>query len=219
MSKPGRRRLRPIAPARVIPAPTGLAIKTRLHLSGQDERVLRELGVLLDHLASTDLVRAQAGMDWNERKRELTRIVSARWAGSITRATNDLLALRRRNLVAEAASLRAAIKAITSRRGIALGSAKAYRGEIELAGKRTRLDILNSRLDRVEAVLSSGHYPITRGGRDLLIKRHNRGGRADPGPVAGAMERQATSDRGQWRSRQGRWQRDDQGWSRRQFGY
>ena len=61
---------------------------------------MRALGAHLTQLTNVDLVRALSGkVIWQERKQLLTANCSARWADTITRANNDLLALARRNLV------------------------------------------------------------------------------------------------------------------------
>ncbi|MGW2080290.1 IS200/IS605 family accessory protein TnpB-related protein, partial [Streptomyces sp. NPDC001939] len=90
----------------VVPGPSGVAIRDRLRISDRDAEVLREVGVFLGSLAAGDLaVRSRQGLahdasGWAARKRELTGASSARWAGSITKATHDQWALARRGQLA-----------------------------------------------------------------------------------------------------------------------
>jgi hypothetical protein len=87
--------LRPIEAPFVAAAPSGVAVRDRLKgLSARDEMVLRLVGLHLGTLASKDLaVRchglAHSADRWAERKRELTGLSSARWAGAITKASHD----------------------------------------------------------------------------------------------------------------------------------
>ncbi|MFI6732953.1 hypothetical protein ACIBI9_08470 [Nonomuraea sp. NPDC050451] len=89
---------RPIAPAFVVPGPSGVAVRDRLkHLTPADEQALRLVGAHLGAPASRDLkARCADGLErsshtWAARKRELTVQSSARWAGAITKASSDLL--------------------------------------------------------------------------------------------------------------------------------
>ena len=85
--------LRQIAPPRVVLAPTGFRIRTRLRVNEHDAVVLRSLGTHLGRLANIDLmVRCQLGPDhdkrhWAARKRALTAESSSRWAGAITKCS------------------------------------------------------------------------------------------------------------------------------------
>ncbi|ADI09207.1 hypothetical protein SBI_06087 [Streptomyces bingchenggensis BCW-1] len=85
----------------LVPAPCGVAIRTRLgHLTAPDEKVLRLVGDLLGSLASHDLkVRCSAGLkhdteQWAQRKRVLTEGSSSRWAGSIHREAGRVHVVR-----------------------------------------------------------------------------------------------------------------------------
>jgi hypothetical protein len=176
-----KQHLRRIAPPRVVTGPGAVTISGRLRTTPQDDEVLVAFGRLLDHLASSDLVRALGGMNWNQRKRLLTPECSARWAGTITRETNDQIALSLRNLERSAAGHRAAITAIEERREIPLSEYAErkrkreplpYRSAAELYAKRLRLDALCSRLTDEERQIA-GRMRITRGGRALLRNRAN----------------------------------------------
>lgn len=107
--------LREVAASFVVPGPAGVAVRARLRVSDADVAVLRKVGVFLGGLAAGDLaVRSRQGLEhdagsWAVRKRELTGVSSARWAGSVTKATHDQWALARRGQAAELAWLRGQI--------------------------------------------------------------------------------------------------------------
>ena len=112
-----------------------------------------------------------------ERKRALTAGSSSRWAGAITRASEDQWQLADRNLRAERASLRARARRIRARAAVPAGGrngrVRGYATPAERHAKGTRLRALEGRLARVERRLESGRVSVTRGGRDLLRKRLN----------------------------------------------
>jgi len=92
--------------------------------------VLAAVGAHLGALASAGLAaRVREGRldgagraaSRRERKRGLTAGSSSRWAGAITRATDDLWALAGRNLRADRASLRARIRQIEGRLAVPAG--------------------------------------------------------------------------------------------------
>ncbi|WP_344406723.1 hypothetical protein [Streptomyces longisporus] len=88
--------LRGLVPPFVVPGPVGVTIRSRLRVSSAEATVLTSVG---GSLASKDLaVRSREGVghdasSWAARKRELSGLSSARWAGSITKATHDQWAL------------------------------------------------------------------------------------------------------------------------------
>ncbi|MET8209544.1 IS200/IS605 family accessory protein TnpB-related protein, partial [Streptomyces sp. NPDC005373] len=99
--------LRVLAAPFVAPSPSGVAVRTRLKgLSAPDAEVLGVVGRHLGALAGRDLkVRSRAGLghdagQWAVRKRDLSALSSARWAGSVTKASHDQWALARRCLAA-----------------------------------------------------------------------------------------------------------------------
>jgi IS605 OrfB family transposase len=178
--------LREIAAPFVVDPATGVCVRTRLKgLTGSDEAVLREVGAHLGRLASVDLaarVRAGLGHDkdaWAARKRDLTAKSTARWAGSITKATHDQWALARRGQYAHAQSLRAGIATIQHRLSQELGAKGTggmpggYRTRREWFQKTRRLAVLQQRLATVEVDRAAGHVRVVRGGKQLLHKRHH----------------------------------------------
>jgi IS605 OrfB family transposase len=154
-----------------------LAIKTRLHLSIQDELVLRALGDHLGQLANLDLRAALAGgTTWSDRKRSLSAASSSRWAGAITRETNDQLRLAKMAQGRHRDGLVAAIAAIEVRLTIPAGGRQkvqrrtvaGYHDGDEIAAKQQRLQILKLRL---ETEIARGQLRIVRGGKRLLNTR------------------------------------------------
>ena len=105
------RKLRKLAAPFVAAPPGGARVRTRLMVGDTDDEVLQILGAHLGHLASVDLARrvkegsldakAKAGSR-KARKQALTASSSSRWAGAITRTTEDAYGLARRNLQAVA---------------------------------------------------------------------------------------------------------------------
>ncbi|MFB7461530.1 IS200/IS605 family accessory protein TnpB-related protein [Streptomyces sp. NPDC056188] len=178
--------LREVAASFVVPGPSGMAIRSGLKgLTRQDETVLRQVGGLLGSLASRDVrVRCAAGLEhdseqWARRKRALTGDSSARWAGSITRATHDQWALARRGQLAHMQSLRAGVDTITHRLAQPIGakgskgSPGGYRSEREWFAKSRRLHVLEDRLVRVRADWEAGRVRVVRGGKKLARARHH----------------------------------------------
>ncbi len=94
----------------MVSPPSGVTIKTRLGPSPAQEQALREVGALLGALYRCDLVTrlSQGRLDTEGQaesrrvgKKDLTAGSSWRWAGSITRATQDQYDLGIRALTAE----------------------------------------------------------------------------------------------------------------------
>jgi IS605 OrfB family transposase len=102
---------------------------------------------------------------------------SSRWAGAITRVSEDQWKLADRNLHAERASLRARVRRIEARAAVPAGEKtgriRGYATPAERHAKGIRLQALKGRLARVERRLESGRISVTRGARDLLRKRLN----------------------------------------------
>ncbi len=178
--------LRTIAAPFVAAPPSGARVRTRLMVDDTDRVVLKSLGVHLGHLASTDLALRCAEGTLNAkgkaasrktRKKALTEKSSSRWAGAITRTTENSYALAKRNLEAERTSLKARIKKITGRVKVAAGEKKGrisgYATSSERWQKQRRLQVLQARLVEVETQLQSGKLSICRGGKRLANKRHN----------------------------------------------
>jgi hypothetical protein len=180
------RRLRRIAGPFVVAAPAGARVRTRLRVPEADAMVLAELGAHLGSLAGTDLTRrcAEGRLDADgarvsrqARKQALTAASSSRWAGAITRTTNDAWALAERNLRAERASLQARIGTIRARLAAPAGGrdgrVRGYATRAERWAKQQRLQHLQARLAEVEARVAQGRVPVCRGGRRLARARHH----------------------------------------------
>ena len=178
--------LRRVAAPFVAAAPAGARVRTRLRVSGQDAAVLRAAGRHLGSLAGRDLAArcAEGPLDAQgqarsraRRKRALTAQSSSRWAGAITRTSEDQWQLAGRNLRAEASGLRARIAVIKARLAVpAGGRAGRVRGYVSAAerhSKRVRLQVLQARLAAVDRRLAAGRVSVVRGGRALLGTRGN----------------------------------------------
>jgi len=179
-------RLRPVAAPFVAAAPGGARVRARLRLSPQDAAVLRAAGGHLASLAGRDLAaRCAAGrLDAQgrarsraARKRALTAESSSRWAGAITRTSEDTYRLAWQNLRAEQSTLTARTRRIQARlaapAGRTAGTTRGYPTAAERHAKTVRLQALTARLGRVQQQLDSGTVSVTRGGKALLRKRNN----------------------------------------------
>jgi hypothetical protein len=160
--------------------------RIRLQVSAADELVLRQLGAHLGKLANADMAercreghldaKARAGSR-RRRKQAMTAASSARWAGAITRTSEDSWQLALRNLAAEARSLRARSGRIRQRLQVPAGSragrVRGYADQHERWQKQRRLQRLTARLAVVEQRLADGDLSICRGGRRLARVRHH----------------------------------------------
>jgi hypothetical protein len=162
--------------------------------------VLRAAGAHLGSLAGWDLrARSQQGrldvkgqaVSRRERKRQLTAGSSSRWAGAITRTSEDQVRLAGRNLAREQVSLSARIRRIEARLAVPVGGRKArgrgYSTQAERHAKQQQLQHLRCRLARVDQQLDAGLVSVCRGGRRLARTRHHL-------PAAGLTQEQ-------WRQR------------------
>jgi hypothetical protein len=176
--------LRPMADPFVVAAPAGVRVRTRLRVTAADEVVLRAAGRHLGSLAGWDLAaRVRQGrldargttVSRAERKRALTAQSSSRWAGAITRTSEDQWGLAERNLRAQRSSLQARIRRVQARLTVSVGGkssrTRGYATPSERHGKLVRLQSLMARLARVERSLATGRVPVVRGGRSLLHTR------------------------------------------------
>ena len=179
-------RTRDIAAPFIAAAPAGARVRTRLRVSGQDEAVLRTVGSHLGSLAGRDLAARCAegklgsrgrAVSRRERKRALTSASSSRWAGAITRTSEDQWQRAEANLRDEQRSLQARIRKIWQRLAIPAGQkqgrARGYATPAERHGKQQRLQHLRHRLSQVEQQLESGRVSVCRGGRRLAKARQN----------------------------------------------
>jgi len=148
--------------------------------------VLRAVGGHLGSLAGRDLAArcAQGRLDAAGRarsravrKRALTAESSSRWAGAITRTSEDACRLAGQNLRAERSSLTARIRRIQARlavpAGRKAGPARGYPTAAERHAKTVRVQALQARLDRVQRQLDCGTVSVVRGGKALLRQRNN----------------------------------------------
>jgi IS605 OrfB family transposase len=177
--------LRVMAAPFVAPGPSGVSIRTRLRLTGDEERVLRAVGGHLGALASGDVARrCRDGLwhdkdTWAARKRALTAASSSRWAGSITKASHDQWALARRGQAAHLKDLDAGIATLTHRLSQPIGAKGTkrapggYRSAKEWHTKSRRLATLRDRRARVAADCAAGRVRVVRGGKKLANTRHH----------------------------------------------
>jgi IS605 OrfB family transposase len=178
--------LRPVATPFVAAAPAGARVRARLRPSPVDEAVLRAAGRHLGSLAGRDLAArcAEGRLDARGRarsravrKRALTAESSSRWAGAITRTSEDQVRLAGQNLRAERASLTARIGRIAARLAVQAGQkagrTRGYATAAERHAKTIRLQTLTARLARVDRQAERGAVSVVRGGKALLRKRNN----------------------------------------------
>ncbi|MEU5030481.1 hypothetical protein [Streptomyces milbemycinicus] len=172
----------------VVAPPSGCRIRTRLNLSPADEEVLRAAGTHLGALAGADLAARVAignvSPAFNQRaarKKALTAQSSSRWAGSITRTSENQYQLARRALDGHIGSLRRAIATITARLAVTPDAreqhgrrvVRGYADGAERRSKQQRLQILQGDLRQAVREWAGGRVRVTRGGRGLLNARHH----------------------------------------------
>lgn len=175
--------LRVLAPPRLAEHSGAMTIRTRLHLSESDDRVLAELGQFLGELTSRDLAERvflgaeHSAEDFTRRKRELTALSSSRWAETITRGSNDQWALARRAQAAHLAELEQAIATVSARLAVPVGAChretriEGYPSQAVRAAKQRRLSHLEAEVARARAQWEQGRVRVVRGGRKLLHTR------------------------------------------------
>ena len=148
-------------------------------------RCCGEVGGYLGSLASADLAArcAEGRLDAGQRarsrrvrKQDLTAKSSSRWAGALTRTSEDAYQLAYRNLLAERRALLARINRIGARLAVTAGQragpVSGYPTAPERHAKTIRVQTLRSRLADVERQLVSGRVSVCRGGKNLLRKRN-----------------------------------------------
>ena len=178
--------LRPVAVPFVAAVPGGARVRARLRMSAGDEAVLRAVGSHLGSLAGRDLAArcAEGRLDARgraesraARKRALTVESSSRWAGAITRTTEDQVRLAEQNLRAEGASLHTRVHRIEARLAVPAGGkagrTRGYATPAERHAKTLRLKALKARLGQVQRRLEAGTVSVVRGGKALLRARNN----------------------------------------------
>jgi hypothetical protein len=164
----------------------GARVRARLRVCARDEAVLWAAGTHLGSLAGKDLAArcAERRLDAKGRarsravrKRALTAASSSRWAGAITRTSEDQVRLAGQNLRAERSSLRARIGRIGARLAVPAGGragrTRGYATPAERHAKTIRLWSLKARLARVERQQEAGAVSVVRGGKALLRTRDN----------------------------------------------
>lgn len=174
--------LRPLAAPFVVPASEGVRVRTRLAVTPDEEQVLLAVGRYLGQLAGRDLSercrRGTTDAGRTDRKRALTAASSSRWAGTITRTSDDQWRTARRSLDREARWLRSAIARISARSAAPCGAhgpagIRGYATPAERYEKLRRLQILQARLREIERRSVAGKVSVCRGGRALARIRHN----------------------------------------------
>jgi hypothetical protein len=143
--------------------------------------VLWVVGEELGRLAGQDLAgrsRLGQGADQRaERKRALTARSSSRWAGAITRTSNDQWQRAHQNLLNARVGLRRAGRAIEARLavpvGLRQGRIRGYSSQQERFSKQRRLQHLQAQLAEVEERLARARVSVCRGGRRLARLRNH----------------------------------------------
>ncbi|MET7335529.1 IS200/IS605 family accessory protein TnpB-related protein [Nonomuraea sp. NPDC005650] len=162
----------------------GARIRDRLRLSVGDIEVLTAVGGHLGGHARADLAEririgdvTAAQNRRAERKKRLTAVASSRWAGAMTRTSEDQYRLSLRSLRDQRAVLRHAIAAIRRRLAVGCGQrrgrVRGYADQEERWHKQRRLQVLTARLARVEYRIEQGRPAIVVGGRRLVKARHH----------------------------------------------
>src|SRR5919204_735043 len=172
--------MRRLAARFVVAPPWGARIRTRLRVSAADERVLRRVGAQLGRLAGQDLSRrcriGPADDQRSIRKQALTAACSSRWAGAITRTSNDQWEHAYRNLLDARVGLGRAARKLRARLAVPAGErrgrTRGYGSRAERFEKRRRLQHLEARLAEVEGRIAKGQVSVCRGGRGLAKHRH-----------------------------------------------
>jgi hypothetical protein len=172
--------MRRVAAPFVVAPPTGARIRTRLRPSAWDEAVVRAIGEHLGRLAGQDLrLRCQIGPGPDQRtirKQAMTAACSSRWAGAITRISNDQWERGLKNLLDARVGLRRAASKLRARlavpAGVRQGRTRGYASRAERFEKQRRLRHVQARLAEVEERILTGRVSVCRGGRRLAKLRH-----------------------------------------------
>lgn len=189
--------LRRIGAPVVAGPPSGVRIRTRIHLSEAEAAAVTAVGSFLGGVYRGELAgRVRQGrLDreshavWRaERKRAVTSVSSSRWAGAITRAVEDQYQLGMRGLSARVSDLWRAVEVLEARCALRPGECapagtgdgggrggrgRGYRSANERFAKTRRLAVLRSRLAVAEEALALGRPSITVGGKRLWRNRHH----------------------------------------------
>ena len=192
--------LRTVAAPFVAAAPVGARVRARLRVSPQDEAVLWVVGRHLGSLAGRDLAaRCAAGhLDSKgrndsraARKRALTAESSSRWAGAITRTSEDAYQRAEKNLRDERASLAARVRRIEARLAVQArekqGRTSGYAIPAERHAKTIRLKALKARLAQVQRHLDTARCRWCAAGRTCCAKGTTSLTRGSPKAVASRL--------------------------------
>ena len=173
--------------------PSGVRIRTRIHVTGAEAAALGAVGSFLGGVYRAELAQRvrlgvldrQAHAVWRaQRKRAVTVVSSSRWAGAITRAVEDQYQLGMWGLAAHMRDLAQAVEVLEQRCGLRpgelapapaptdqLGSRdrrrRGYRSAGERFAKTRRLAGLRSGLAAAEDAVASGRASVTAGGKRL----------------------------------------------------
>lgn len=170
----------------VVAAPTGVRVRTRLHPTPSEARILREIGDFNGQLYRRELAariergaldREQQGEHRTARKRALTAETSSRWAGAITRTVEDQYQSGVRALRAHVHGLDSAIRTLETRCALPPrerdGKATGYKDTAERFTKTRRLAVLRDRADRARGDLARERPSIVVGGKRLWRNRNH----------------------------------------------
>jgi hypothetical protein len=117
--------MRRVAAPFVVAPPTGARIRTRLGPSEWDEAVVQAVGEQLGRLAGQDLrLRCEIGPGPDQRtirKQAMTAACSSRWAGAITRTSNDQWERGFKNLLDARVGLQRAARKLRARLAVPAG--------------------------------------------------------------------------------------------------
>jgi hypothetical protein len=189
--------LRRIGAPVVAGAPSGVRIRTRIHLTEAEAAALSVVGSFLGGVYRGELAervrlgvldRAARAVWRAERKQAVTSVSSSRWAGALTRAVEDQYQLGMRALGAHVGDLRLAVAVLEARCALRPGESapvgagdrggrgrrcRGYRSANERFAKTRRLAVLRSRLAAAEETLAAGRPSITVGGKRLWRNRNH----------------------------------------------
>ena len=167
----------------VVGLPRAVSTRTRLFPSDSDETVLREIGEHLGGLLRSDLaIRCRLGagpkyLGRAKRERALTPRCSSRWAGAITRITDDMWERELLNLEDLEFWDRRELAVLDRRLALPVGKGKkkkrGYATRSERYQKQRRRQKLAARLSDTEKCLTEGRLSVVAGGKRLARMRHN----------------------------------------------
>jgi hypothetical protein len=184
-------RLRRIAAPFVVAVASGASTRDRLRPTPAEAEVLAAVGEFLGGLYRADFAaRAREGRldaegragSRRDRKRDLTSLSSSRWAGAITRRSEDQWSLGMRTLYDHRAGLRAALRTLDDRLALAFGETvtntrgrrvRGYRDKAEWFQKTRRRTILLGRLAQVEARIEAASPRVVHGSGRLWRNRYH----------------------------------------------